>query len=383
MKARYEERFPLELIDEADETFQARLDYDEEELESLKQDIVQNGQRNPVGLIQKGDRYQIIYGFQRVKAIRRLGWESVRANIYESASGEELYLQSFSDNVRHEELSDLEIALSLHSLKEQFNYSMEELSQLLGRKTVTVYNLIRLTTLEDEIQMAVHRGQISLTSAMEICRFPVFKRLKILDQAIRDDLSVRQIKGLRVGKEIRKVALSLAPGMADLLADLPEESQQKVMERILSLGTRPHNPQWYVHFGRGTTLDAVRWEKEHSYDPVYESYYGMFVKSVQPDVPKFGCEYSLTIAALKHNFVCPNRIEWVVLAPSQLFLSPSQLFLSDNPFDNRPAWFFWCKECIEETFPATRFYDDYIWCPGAPYQHIVHKQYLEIRSESE
>ena len=33
MKARYEERLPLELIDEANEEFQARLDYDEEELE--------------------------------------------------------------------------------------------------------------------------------------------------------------------------------------------------------------------------------------------------------------------------------------------------------------------------------------------------------------
>ena len=86
MKPRYEENFPLDLIDEANEEFQARLDYDEEELESLKQDIAQNGQRNPVGLVQKGDRYQIIYGFQRVKAIRRLGWDSVRANIYEDAT---------------------------------------------------------------------------------------------------------------------------------------------------------------------------------------------------------------------------------------------------------------------------------------------------------
>lgn len=373
MKVAYDENFSVELIDEAEEEFQARLDYDEEELESLKQDLARNGQRNPVGLIQKGNRYQIIYGFQRVKAIRRLGWESIRANIYEDVNVKELYLQSFSDNIRHEELSDLEIALSLRSLKEQFNCSVEELSQLLGRKSVTVYNLLRLTGVEDEIQMAVHRGQISLTQAMEICRFPNFKRLKILDRAIEDDLSARQIKGLREAKEIKKVMMALAPGMADLLRDLPQESQQKVMERILSLGTRPHNPQWYVNFGRGTSLDAVRWEKEHSYDPVYDSYYKMFVKDVHPDVPKFGCEYSLTIATLKHNFVCPNRIEWVVL-------DPSQLFPSDNPFDNRPAWFFWCKECIDETFPATRFYDDYIWWPASPYQHIVHKQYLESMS---
>lgn len=380
MKVRYEGNFLLELIDETNDEFQARFDYDEEELKSLVQDIAQNGQRNPVGLMQKGNRYQIIYGFQRVKAIRRLGWESVRANIYEDASQRELYSQSFSDNIRHEDLSDLETALSLHFLKEQFNYSIEELGQMLGRKSVTVYNLLKLTTLEYEIKTAVHKGQISLTQAMEISRFPDFKRLKILDQAIKDDLSVRQIKALRdMGKDIKKVTLSMPTSMVELLKDLPQESQQKIMDRILSLGTRPHNPQWYMNFGKGTSLDAVRWEKEHSYDRVYDSYYEMLVRYITTRVPKYGCEYSLTIAALKHNFICPNRIEWVVLAPRQLLPS-------DNPLDNRPAWFFWCRECIEETFPNTRFYEDYVWYPRGedeePYQHIVHKQYLE-RAEAE
>ncbi|MBA7620181.1 Nucleoid occlusion protein [subsurface metagenome] len=376
MQLRYEEKFPLNLIDEADEEFQARLDYDEEELEGLRQDMAQNGQRNPVGLIQKGDRYQLIYGFQRVKAIRSLGWESVRANIYESASGKELYLQSFSDNIRHEDLSDLETALSLRFLKEQFNYSIEELAQTLGRKSVTVYNLLRLTTLEDEIKAAVHRGQISLTQAMEISRFPDFKRLKILDQTIKEQFSVRHLKALRdiKAKDVSEVKLSIPTGMAEILKDLAPDSQTKIMERLLTLGARPHNPQWYVNFGKGAGLDAVRWEKEHSYDPVYESYYKMFIKDVQPDVPKFGCEYSLTIAALKHNFTCPNRREWVVLAPKPLFPS-------DNPLHNRPAWFFWCRECIEETFPGVNFLEDYIWHPKGENenigQHIIHKQYLE------
>ena len=376
MKVTYEERFPLGLVDDANDQFQARLDYDEEELESLKQDIAQNGQRNPIGLIKRDNQYQIIYGFQRIKAMRGLGWKSARANIYEDASQKELYSQSFSDNIRHEDLSDLETALSLRSLKEQFNYSIEELGQMLGRKSVTVYNLLKLTALEDEIKAAVHRGQISLTQAMEISRFPDFKRLKILDQAIKDELSVRQLKALRAvkAKDVGKVMVSLPGSLGEILKDLTLESQEKIVERVLSLGTRPHNPQWYVNFGKGTTLDAVRWEKEHSYDPVYESYYEMFIKAFHPNIPKFGCEYSLTIAALKHNFVCPNRRDWVVLAPKPLFPS-------DNPLYSRPAWFFWCRECIEETLPSTSFLEDYVWYPkggnGEPGQHIVHKHYLE------
>ena len=76
-------------------------------------------------------------------------------------------------------------------------------------------------------------------------------------------------------------------------------------------------------------------------------------------------------AALKHNFVCPNKIEWVVLAPRQLLVS-------DNPLDYRPAWFFWCRECTEETFPGVKFLEDYIWYPKDDYgPHIVLKQSLE------
>ncbi|MBA7590555.1 Nucleoid occlusion protein [subsurface metagenome] len=181
--------------------------------------------------------------------MRGLGWESARANIYEDAAKKELYCQSFSDNIRHEDLSDLETALSLQSLKEQFNYSIEELGQMLGRKSVTVYNLLKLTTLEDEIKAAVHRGQISLTQAMEISRFPDFKRLKILNQAINDKLSVRHLKALRdiKAKDVSEVKLSIPTGMAEILKDLAPDSQTKIMERLLTLGTRPHNPQWYAN----------------------------------------------------------------------------------------------------------------------------------------
>lgn len=105
IKVSYEERSPLSLIDEANEEFQARLDYDEEELARLAEDIRQNGQRNPIGIRRRDERYQVIYGFQRVKAVKSLGWDSIRANIYEGATETELHIHSVSDNVRHGDLT--------------------------------------------------------------------------------------------------------------------------------------------------------------------------------------------------------------------------------------------------------------------------------------
>ncbi len=49
-------------IDDTDETYQPRLDYDTEEINALAEDIKQYGQRNPIGVEPIGEKYRIIYG---------------------------------------------------------------------------------------------------------------------------------------------------------------------------------------------------------------------------------------------------------------------------------------------------------------------------------
>lgn len=193
MKPRYEENFPLDLIDEANEEFQARLDYDEEELESLKQDIAQYGQRNPVGLVQKGERYQIIYGFQRVKAIRRLGWDSVRANIYEDATEKELHMHGISDNVRLAQLTDLEKALKARSLKEK-GFTTEELCEMFGVKKSALYNYFSIADLDETTHECLQRGLISLNHCVELARLQNSKRLEKLRTVLSLQLSVNELK---------------------------------------------------------------------------------------------------------------------------------------------------------------------------------------------
>lgn len=193
MKVRYEENFPLELIDEANEKFQARLDYDEQELESLQEDIAQNGQRNPIGLIQRGERYQLIYGFQRVKVMRRLGLKSVRANIYEEADEKELHKHSISDNVRQAQLTDLEKALKAQSLKDS-GFSIEELCELFAVKKSALYNYLTVSELDETTRECLHRGFISLNHAVELARLESSKRLERLREVLSFQLSLTELK---------------------------------------------------------------------------------------------------------------------------------------------------------------------------------------------
>ena len=256
------------------------------------------------------------------------------------------YAQNLSDNVRHSDLTDLEIALGLKFFKDQQGYELEDLVSLFGKGETTVYNLLRLTELEQEIQRAVHENQIGLQQALEIARFPNFKRLKFLEETIRNNLSVRDLKRLRAnaGRGVKQVSLNLPPhladvvqglspeAVADMIRSLSPESQKRIMRRVVNVGTRPHNKGWYDLEDK-TQWDAVNWDrKTGSFG--YDGYYKNCILLLYPKVPKYGCEYSLSIAARDNGFVCPNTREYVVLAPYRVSWHPHE---PANPLDFRPG----------------------------------------------
>jgi len=199
MRVTYKENFPLPLINENDREFQPRLNYDEGILEALARDIAKNGQHNPVGLFQKGHYYQVIYGFQRVIALKRLGWDTARANIYEDATWEELHEQSISNNERHLDLGDLEKALYVKALQER-GFGIPRLCELFGVNKSAIYNYLTVASLDDSTKECLHRRLITLNHAVELARYTdVSKRLETLIMVLSRKWSVRVLKQWMAG----------------------------------------------------------------------------------------------------------------------------------------------------------------------------------------
>jgi len=134
-------------IDLSDTTFQSRLDFDSLEIRRLASDIEANNLRNPIGLWRRKDSLVVLYGFQRIRAFQLLQRNTIPARVYEDISLREAYLQNFSDNIQHEDLSDLEMALRLEFFRDKLGYPIADLANLLGRKETTVYNLLRFCLL--------------------------------------------------------------------------------------------------------------------------------------------------------------------------------------------------------------------------------------------
>src|SRR5205807_10444268 len=63
--------------------FQVRKDFDEENLKSLAQTIKDHGLMNAINVRPMNDRYQLITGERRWRAVKLLGWTNVRAQVEE------------------------------------------------------------------------------------------------------------------------------------------------------------------------------------------------------------------------------------------------------------------------------------------------------------
>ncbi len=85
---------PMDAIDLDDEMFCFRMDLF---VEKLAVDIAENGQDFPVVVRPKGERHQLICGFRRVTALKKLGRDRVRA-VVRTLSEQEAWRLAWAEN---------------------------------------------------------------------------------------------------------------------------------------------------------------------------------------------------------------------------------------------------------------------------------------------
>jgi ParB family chromosome partitioning protein len=145
--------------------FQPRKVFDEAELEQLAQSIQSQGLVQPIAVRQVGNRYQIIAGERRYRAVKRLGWNEIPAQIHE-ADDRKMAELALTENVQRKDLNDIEKATAFANYLETYGGTThEELAKRLEISRATVTNLLRLLKLPQQIQDAVCQEQLSSTHA--------------------------------------------------------------------------------------------------------------------------------------------------------------------------------------------------------------------------
>ena len=209
--------------------YQPRTEFNQEALEELAASIRLLGLIQPITLRPLANgRYQIISGERRFRASQIAGLERVPAYIRQT-DDQGMLEMAIVENIQREDLDAIEVALSFQRLIEECSLTQEAMAERVGKKRATVTNYLRLLKLPAEIQFAIRAKKITMGHAKALLSLENDKeQLKLANQIVEQDLSVRQIeqKIQKMGQKKEKKVKEDAP-----VIELPD-SHFRVIEIV-------------------------------------------------------------------------------------------------------------------------------------------------------
>ena len=157
------------------------------DIESLAKNLEKYGQINAVTVVKTGAEsdfiFRIIAGRRRVTAAKTLGWEEIRADVYESdeidADSEEMI--ALSENAAREEMNAIdEGVLYANELKK--GTPVEELAALFCRNKKTVYQRAKLAQLIPEMRELYKTEKLPLHIAAMAAELPEEAQKKVTEK---------------------------------------------------------------------------------------------------------------------------------------------------------------------------------------------------------
>jgi ParB family chromosome partitioning protein len=199
---------------------QPRVDFDEEEIINLADNINIHGLLQPILVCQKeGGRFEIVSGERRFRAFQRLGRETIPCIVKQDLSARESTEMALVENLQREDLNDIEKAVAYRRLIDEHSYTHEELSLQMGKSRTAVTNTLRLLSLPVEIQQMVRKNVLSMGHARALLAVEGDEqRLALAKRIVAEDLPVRTIElQIRTDAEPKKIRAQkpARPGITD------------------------------------------------------------------------------------------------------------------------------------------------------------------------
>ncbi len=139
-----------------------RRDFDTDQLEELTSSIREKGVMQPLLVRPTNDpnQFEIIAGERRWRASQRAGLNDVPVIIRDVDDKEALEL-AIIENVQRVDLNPLEEAMGYGQLIEQFEYTQNDLAQVIGKSRSHVANTLRLLKLPEDVRGLLASGLLT------------------------------------------------------------------------------------------------------------------------------------------------------------------------------------------------------------------------------
>ncbi|UYN98760.1 MAG: ParB/RepB/Spo0J family partition protein [Devosia sp.] len=196
-----------------------RRTFDADQLEELTNSIREKGVMSPL-LVRPTDDpniFELIAGERRWRAAQKAGLHDVPVIVRDVDDKEALEL-AIIENVQRADLNPLEEALGYGQLIEQFDYTQQDLAQVIGKSRSHVANTLRLLKLPEDVRGMVASGTLTAGHARTL--ITVEDPAGLARQIVDRGLSVREAEALSQQRDVpkRRPASEPASRDADTLA---------------------------------------------------------------------------------------------------------------------------------------------------------------------
>ncbi len=223
---------------------QPRENFDAQSMEALVQSIKEKGVIQPVLVRQRGDSYELIAGERRFRAANLLNLNELPAIVKEVDDRDSLEI-SLIENIQRQDLNAIEEARAFKYLLDKFQMTQEEVSEVLGKSSVTISNTLRLLRLPQEVQDEIRSNRITYGHGRVLLEISDSNlQRKLAQEVISKGLSVRELENMvktrrpRMGKISMRREVHPDPHLAMLEEELRHALATKV--KIIKSKKRGH-----------------------------------------------------------------------------------------------------------------------------------------------
>ena len=215
---------------------QPRQTRDEEKLRELADSIAARGVLQPIRVRRLDDGFQVVAGERRVRAAIMAGLTEIPSIVVEQEAAQ-AYIDGLIENIHREDLSPLDRAEALRQIRLNLgSVSWKEVGAAIGLSERSVFHLLNLQSLPEEIKRDVRSGDLTEKHGRALHRLreaPDLQRQayeKIVSSQLSGDQALALVRELRNPADLATPSAKRSPLVtaAEEMARLVEQIEQAV-----------------------------------------------------------------------------------------------------------------------------------------------------------
>ncbi len=236
---------------------QPRKKFDQVSIDELASSIKRYGVIQPILVTPKDqNQYYIVAGERRWRASKIAGLKIIPAIIKQRKELEQIEV-AIIENVQRVDLSPMEQSISIAKLKQQFNFSFEEIAQKLGKALSTIINTYRLINLPEKAKKALIDNKITEGHARQILAIKdPKKQLYLLNSIIKNKWTVRKAEQFVIGLKSNTGKLSKAKAHTDIENQKTRILSNKLSTKV-SIRRMAHGGKLEISYSDEEDLDRI------------------------------------------------------------------------------------------------------------------------------